>query len=291
MINLSLNGLEVLFSLLGLASIPFVLILLLKITFNKKFYLIQGTPSKGGKVKDRTKYPQVSAFALRKQFLTLGLILALGFALLAFSWKSTEDRLGSLQEIDSSAYEEILTTPPIVKIELPPPPPPLPKIEEIPDEVKIEEEFTFVDQTLNEKTPIEAEPTKEVAPPPPPPPAERIVEPFFVVEDMPLFPGCETTVKADRKKCSEKMLFSYLSKNLKYPSMASDNRIEGRVILNFVVEKDGSISNIKVVRGVGGGCDEAAIEAIENMPKWTPGKQRGRPVRVSYTLPVYFLLK
>ena len=106
-----------------------------------------------------------------------------------------------------------------------------------------------------------------------------------------MFPGCEKKKKDDRKKCSESKLFKYLSKNLEYPTMASENGIQGRVIVGFVVGKDGSISDVKVLRGIGGGCDEAAKEVIENMPKWNPGKQRGRPVKVQYTLPVIFKLE
>ena len=78
---------------------------------------------------------------------------------------------------------------------------------------------------------------------------------------------------------------------MKYPALALENGIQGNVIVQFIVEKDGSISNTKVIRGVGGGCDVEAQRVIENMPKWTPGRQRGRPVRVQFTLPVRFILQ
>jgi len=86
-------------------------------------------------------------------------------------------------------------------------------------------------------------------------------------------------------------LMKYLAENIKYPSLAKESGIQGRVFINFVVEPDGAISNVKVLRGIGGGCDEEAVRVVERMPKWSPGKQRGKPVRVSYNLPVKFTLQ
>lgn len=79
-------------------------------------------------------------------------------------------------------------------------------------------------------------------------------------------------------------------KNLKYPELAKEKGIEGRVFVSFIIEKDGSISNILVKRAIGGGCEEAAVEMIKNMPKWKPGKQRGKPVRFQFILPIKFEL-
>ena len=98
-------------------------------------------------------------------------------------------------------------------------------------------------------------------------------------EDMPEFPG--GTAK----------LFEYINKNLKYPQLARESDIQGKVIVNFVVEKDGSISNVKVLRGIGGGCDEEAIRVVQNLPKFKPGKQRGKPVRVTYAITINFILQ
>ena len=106
-----------------------------------------------------------------------------------------------------------------------------------------------------------------------------------------MFPGCEKEKKADRKTCANSKLFNYLSDNLTYPEIARKKGITGRVIVQFSVEKDGSITNVKVIRGIGGGCDEVAKELIAGMPKWNPAKQRGRPVRVQFTLPVNFTLE
>ena len=82
----------------------------------------------------------------------------------------------------------------------------------------------------------------------------------------------------------------YLQKNLKYPPIARENNITGRVIMSFVVEKNGQLTDIKVLRGIGGGCDEEAVRVLKNAPAWTPGKQNGRSVRVAYTMPIFFQL-
>jgi len=110
---------------------------------------------------------------------------------------------------------------------------------------------------------------------------EEIVEEevFLSVEENPEFPG------------GPAKLLEYIQKNLKYPMMARESDIQGRVFVGFVVEKDGSISNVKVLRGIGGGCDEEAVRVVQSLPKFKPGKQRGNPVRVQYTLPIVFKLQ
>ena len=92
-------------------------------------------------------------------------------------------------------------------------------------------------------------------------------------------------------KGGEEALFRYLGENIKYPSMAKDAGIKGIVYVNFVVMEDGSIKDVKVLRGIGGGCDEEAMRVVKNMPSWDAGKQRGKPVRVSFNLPIRFTLR
>jgi protein TonB len=82
----------------------------------------------------------------------------------------------------------------------------------------------------------------------------------------------------------------YLQDNIRYPAIARESGIQGTIYITFVVERDGSITDVKVLRGIGGGCDEEAIRVVQNMPKWTPGKQRGRPVRVQFSMPIRFTL-
>ena len=96
---------------------------------------------------------------------------------------------------------------------------------------------------------------------------------------MPEFPG------------GSAKLMEYIQKNIKYPMMARESDIQGRVFVNFVVEPDGSISNVAVLRGIGGGCDEEAVRVVNSMPKWKPGKQRGSAVRCAYTVPIIFKLQ
>ena len=107
---------------------------------------------------------------------------------------------------------------------------------------------------------------------------EEIVEAeiFKVVEEMPEFPG------------GAGKLLEYIGKNIKYPMMARESDIQGKVFVQFVVEPDGNISHVQVLRGIGGGCDEEAVRVVESMPKWKPGKQRGAPVRVQYMVPIVF---
>ena len=110
---------------------------------------------------------------------------------------------------------------------------------------------------------------------------EEVVEEevLKVVEQMPEFPG------------GAAKMMEYISKNIVYPTYAFDNGIQGRVFVSFVVERDGSISNVKAKRGIGGGCDEEAVRVIQSMPKWNPARQRGETVRCSYTIPIIFKMQ
>ena len=101
---------------------------------------------------------------------------------------------------------------------------------------------------------------------------------YQIVEEMPQFPG------------GEQAMMNFVAKNVVYPQEAKDKEIAGRVFVSFVVEKDGSVNEVKVLRGIGGGCDEEAVRVVKSMPKWKPGKQKGKPVRVSYMMPLNFKL-
>ena len=118
------------------------------------------------------------------------------------------------------------------------------------------------------------------APPPPPAPKPEVATKVFdVVEEMPSFPGGNAA------------LMSYLNSNTKYPVVAQENGVQGRVIISFVVERDGSISDVKVARSVDPSLDREAQRVVKSMPRWTPGKQNGQTVRVKYTVPVVFRLQ
>ncbi len=159
------------------------------------------------------------------------------------------------------------------------------------DEVKPEEELKTQDELMETKTAIgsftvegnddkggEVLKAKEVIAQPEPPKEEEN-KVFDVVEQMPSFPGGQTA------------LMEYLSKNVKYPVVAQENGVQGRVVVSFVVEKDGSVTDVQVVRSVDPSLDREAVRVISSMPKWIPGKQNGQAVRVKYNVPVSFRLQ
>jgi protein TonB len=255
----------------------------------------------GSPLAARAKYPDVNAFKLRTPFLLYGIVAALAAIIFAFSATSYEDEVfipDDALELD----EDFLVEPPrTAEPPPPPPPPPPPVIEEVPEEeIEDEEEPIFEDTEVDEETVVEDAPIVEdeappPPPPPPPPPAEEEI--FKVVEQMPRFPGCENSggSNEEKAKCAEGELLQYIYKNLKYPAIARENGVEGTCVIQFVVDKDGSVQNVKLARDIGAGCGEAAKKVVENMnnmsEKWTPGKQRGRAVKVYYTLPIRFKLE
>jgi protein TonB len=177
--------------------------------------------------------------------------------------------------------------------EAPPPPPPPPPPEAMVEKVKFTAPVVVEDTTIEtgltsmddlNKTSTNEAPAEEVE-------VEikdegpRVIETpvqaeiFTVVEEQPGYPG------------GEEARIGFLQQNIKYPEEAKELGIQGRVFVTFVVEVDGSISDVRVLRGIGGGCDEEAIRVVKAMPKWVPGKQRGVPVRVQFNLPIKFTLQ
>jgi protein TonB len=219
------------------------------------------------------KSPKADLENKKRIFLMTGLVIALGITLVAFEWRTYERSvvdLGML-EIDFIEEEDI----PITRPETPPPPPPPDPSTElviVDDDVEIDEEFMIdteatVFTEVQEFTPIIVQ-EEEVE-------EEQI---FTIVEDQPGFPGGDAA------------LMQYLQSNLRYPTMAREAGIQGTVFVTFVVERDGSITDVRILRGVGGGLDEEAVRVVRNMPRWTPGRQRGQAVRVQFNLPIRFVL-
>jgi protein TonB len=222
------------------------------------------------------KSPKADLENKRGLFLEIGLALTLLFVFAAFEWRvDSSEATGLEDQQEMEAEEEMIPVTRQEPIKPPPPPPPkqVTKITIVEDDVEVEDEID-IDVEADDETEME-----EYIPPEDD--DEEIVEAeiFTVVEAMPDFPG------------GMGKLMAYLGNNIKYPPFAKETNIQGRVFINFVVEPDGSISNVKVLRGIGGGCDEEAIRVVESMPKWKPGMQRGKPVRVSYNLPVKFTLQ
>jgi len=295
--DLSVGGKPLFFSILGIFVLVFAVILFFRSKF--KGYLNSNLGEKYNDSKRRTKYPEVDAFRFSGPFLNFGLLTTLAVVLLAFSWTTYDEEVfipdGALEMDDDIEVAPPRTAEPPP----PPPPPPPPVIEEVPEElIEEEEEVEFVDTSIEEETVVEAPPPppKKAAPPPPPPPPPppepKVEEIFKVVEQMPRFPGCENESDDNAKKqCATKKMLEFIYKNIKYPAIARENGVEGTAVISFVVEKDGSVSAPKVVRDIGAGCGGEALRVVKKMPKWTPGKQRGRSVRVQFNLPVKFKLR
>lgn len=219
------------------------------------------------------KTPKADLANKSGMFLNLGLAISIAAVLFAFEYKSYDD--GALKDLGTvdDAFEELLDIP-ITEQPPPPPPPPVeqPVIQEVPDEVEIEEIEVNFDVDVKEETVIKEVVIAEA------PVEEKADVIFDVVETMPSPQG---GMEAWNK---------YLSGNLKYPTQARRMGIEGTVYVVFVVNTDGSIQDVEVLRGIGGGCDEEAMRVVKNAPNWQPGKQRGKPVRVKMRLPIRFKL-
>lgn len=208
-------------------------------------------------------------------FLQLGFVVAFTFVLLAFNYKSYERGSGlDIQVQVDNTPEEII---PITKQEVKPPPPPPPRqitiINIVEDDVDVEDDIEID---------VEADQTTEIADFVPVMKVEEEIEEleiFTVVESMPEFPGGD----AARMK--------FLQDNIKYPQLARESGIQGTVYVTFVVETNGRVTDVRVLRGIGGGCDEEAVRVIQMMPNWNAGKQRGKPVRVQFNMPIRFTLQ
>ena len=178
---------------------------------------------------------------------------------------------------DIPITEQIKTPPP------PPPPPPAPEvIEVVEDEEEVEETViesteTDQDEIIIEEIEVEDE-------------FEDIDVPFAVIEDVPIFPGCESVAKSQRRACFQEQMNKHIRKNFRYPDIAQEMGIQGRVYVNFIIAKDGSITNIRM-RGPDKNLENEAARIIGRLPKMTPGKQRGRAVRVPFSIPITFRLQ
>ena len=209
----------------------------------------------------------------------MGMIVGLAVMFVGFEWSDREITIVKDEGVaDIIAEEEVEITrqedtPP------PPPPPPAPPVAEV---LTVVEDDVKLDDVEIASTEDDAS-TAQVEAYTPPAVVEEEEESeqqiFTVVETMPEFPG------------GQMALLKYLSNSIKYPVIAQENGIQGRVSCSFVVNKDGSIVDAEVVRGVDPTLDKEALRVINAMPKWTPGKQRGKPVRVKYTVPVTFRLQ
>ncbi len=283
----------------GLFVLVVALIFFIRTRYNSKTSedlaagLDQNNPTVG-----RTKYPGVDVFRLSNSFFAFGLVLSLLTCIFAFNWTTYDDVI-FIPDDALELEEEIEVEPPrTAEPPPPPPPPPPPVIEEVPEElIEEEDEPEFIDQSVEAEEVVEA-PVVEVKdvpppPPPPPPPAPKVEEIFKVVEQMPMFPGCENAggSNEEMQQCATKKMLEFIYGNIKYPAIARENGVEGTAVVTFVVEKDGNITGARVVRDPGAQTGDEALRVVKTFPKWAPGKQRGQPVRVQFNLPVKFRLE
>ncbi len=222
---------------------------------------------------EEKKNPKADLSRTTGLFLNVGLVVSLLLVILAFENKIYDD--GSLVNLNAASedFEDLMDVP---QTEQPPPPPPKkvqPEIIEVPDEEEIEDEIEIdLDVEMTEETVIEEVVFDDA------PEEEDVDEIFTIVEDQPTPIGGISA------------FYQYVQKKMKYPAQARRMGIEGKVFVQFVVDKDGSITEVKAVKGIGAGCDEEAVRVIKGSPKWKPGKQRGRSVKVRMILPIPFKL-
>lgn len=221
------------------------------------------------------KHPKADLERWKATFLLIGLTFSLGVVLLAFEWTSSTGTLEDFQPTTDLVIEDEQI--PITRQEQPkpPPPPPAPKVSEVltivDDETELEDEFEAEDVEADQEDIIE--------------PVEMMQEEeeeetiFFIVETMPEFPG------------GERALRTFIAKNVRYPTIARENNIQGKVYVRFVVTEAGAVDKVSVARGVDPLLDAEAIRVVKNLPRWKPGEQRGKKVKVWYTVPINFQLQ
>jgi len=218
-------------------------------------------------------------------YFVIGLATILFISWQAIEWKTYEKDLYGYEalNVDDEDDEEIpiteqLKTPPPP----PPPPPPAPEvIEVVEDEEEVEE--TVIESTeTNEDEIVEIVEVEEEY--------DDVDVPFAVIEDVPIFPGCEKVSKSERRDCFQEKMNKHIRKNFRYPEIAQEMGIQGRVYVNFIIAKDGQITNIRM-RGPDKNLEKEAQRIIAKLPNMIPGKQRGRPVRVPFSIPITFRLQ
>ncbi len=228
---------------------------------------------------DIKKSEKASLENKKLMFIEIGLVVSLAITLFAFEWTSTETETALLEDTTEILIEEeIIST----QMDTPPPPPAAPKIpvlsdqiDIVDDEIEIEDDM-FMNLEDDASLGVEIMDYVEVE--------EEVVEeeaiPFQLVEEKPSFQG------GDANQFSK-----WVNSRLVYPEIAKENGVQGRVTLQFTVEKDGSVTKVKVLRGVDPSLDKEAVRVVSMSPKWKPGKQRDRAVPVTYTFPVIFQLR
>ncbi len=281
--NYNISGIQIIY-FLGIIAVSLIILIL----FLKNIIL-----NKRNIISDIKK----NIFTFRRSILLFSYVLSITIVLIIFNW-TTESNAMMTTIVDIPNIDEIEVEIPITREEPKKIPPP-PVMELIPEEQIIEEDQPeFIPSDINIDDAVEAPEEYFADIPQAMPKAETkedIPEIVTFAEEMPLFPGCnEIFDKNERRNCATKKLYEYIYSNLKYPKVAQEAGIEGKVVLKFAVDKNGDVSKVNILRDIGGGCGKAASNTILSMKrmkeKWTPGKQAGRPVNIWFTLPITFKL-
>ena len=232
------------------------------------------------------KNPTVDLRKNSTTYFLIGLVLTLFLTWRLIELKTYESEI-ELDRLDVTIDEE--EDIPIIdmKITPPPPPPPPPVAPQVIEVVEDEEE---VEETVIESTETDQDQIVEVDRVEIEDDFEDVDVPFAVIEDVPIFPGCEGVSKSKRRECFQEKINKHIRKNFRYPEIAQEMGIQGRVYVNFIISKDGSITDIRM-RGPDKNLEKEAARIIGRLPTMTPGKQRGRPVRVPFSIPITFRLQ
>ena len=226
------------------------------------------------------KSPKASLENKRLLLLEAGLVIALGIVYLAFNHSSKDAKVATLEDTTQVVVEEEMVA---IENETPPPPPEAPSVPVLSDQIDIVDDDIKLDDDMfmnleDDNTGVEIQEYKEAEV------EEEEVEeeaiPFQLVEQKPSFNG------GDANEFSK-----WVNSRLVYPEIAKENGVQGRVTLAFTVEADGRVTNVKVLRGVDPALDAEAVRVVKSSPKWKPGRQRDRAVKVTYTFPVIFQLR
>ncbi len=232
------------------------------------------------------KNPKADLTKNSSLYFAIGLAVVLLISWRAIEWK-TYEKTGYGYESLNVEDEDDEEVPITEQIKTPPPPPPPPPAPEVIEIVEDEEE---VEETVIESTETDQEEIVEVEDIEVEDDFEDVDVPFAVIEDVPIYPGCEKVPKSQRRTCFQEQINKHIRKNFRYPEIAQEMGIQGRVYVQFVIAKDGAITSVRM-RGPDKNLEKEAARIISKLPKMTPGKQRGRAVRVPFSIPITFRLQ
>ena len=232
------------------------------------------------------KNPKADLTKNSSLYFAIGLAAVLFISWQAIEWKTYEKSAYGYESlnVEDEDDEEVPIT---EQIKTPPPPPPPPPAPEVIEIVEDEEE---VEETVIESTETDQEEIVEVEDIEVEDDFEDVDVPFAVIEDVPIYPGCESVPKSERRACFQEKINKHIRKYFRYPEIAQEMGIQGRVYVQFVISKDGSITGVRM-RGPDKNLEKEAARIISKLPKMTPGKQRGRAVRVPFSIPITFRLQ